>query len=314
MRSLTAILILILIPLQIISANIVNAQATKPVVILGFSDGYKSQYTIGYPYLKTYGYKAFIMVIANLVNDTTPFEDQDLMSWTEINTLEAKGYNVISHGYNHVHMANTTIEQILLETSASQSLIKNETGTKPYIFAVPYGSRNSTVNGYIDDYYPITLDDYYNCAWHPEPIFPYTNHSAIDYQYIPATGFVGQNSTGDNSALIKATLTQHLDWLVGNGSGYAYIPCWHTIFADVADCRDTPYNDIDQATFEDCIDIIHEYETVGKNITVSTINSLFSSHLMSIQTHDAIMEILPSCISIVMLAVAIGFITKARFS
>ena len=311
--TLTLTLMLIAIPMQIFMAKNVNAQLTKPVVILGFSDGYESQYTIGYPYLQTYGYKAFIMVIANLTDKNAKFESQDLMNWTQINFLETKGYNLVSHSYNHIQIASkpSTPTEILQETNVSQTLIKNETGTKPYIFCIPFGDRNATVNGYIDDYYQICLDDYFSCAWNPYPIFKLT--STTNYQYIPITGFTGQNANGNKSTLIKTTLTQHLNWLVANGSGYAYIPCWHTIFANVSDCRGTPYCDIDETTWKDCIDIIHEYATVGKNITVTTINSFFSQKLLGITTHDTMMDILPSMISIMMLGVAIAMLTKAKW-
>jgi len=311
---LTVILTLTLIAISlqlIIGKSTANALTSTPAIILGISDGYESQYTICEPYLDTYDMKPFVMVIANSVNDSAQFESQDLMTWDEINELEAKGYNIVSHGYDHIHLASgsSTPTEMTLETNGSQCLIKDNTGTKPYIFVIPFGDRNATVNIYIASYYPICADDYFNCAWSPKQVFKYTNTSDIDYQYIPLNGAVGNNPNGNLSTTIKNTLTKHLDWLVGNGTGYAYIWCWHTVFASVASCRGSPYGDLDQATWEDCIDIIQEY-VANESIHLTTINSLFGKHLMGLQIHDAWMEILPSCLGLMMLGVACGITAK----
>jgi len=281
------------------------------------SDGYESQYTICYPYLEEKGITPFVMCIAGITNGSSSgkFENQDLMNWTEITELQDHGYDIVSHSLTHPQMATGSLSptELTQETNGSQCLIKEMTNYKPYLFCVPFGDRNATVNTYIDEYYVGCLDDYFNCpSPQNKPIFEYPI-ADFNYSYIPINGVIGgQNPNGNQTDNIIGNLTQHLNWLVGNGTGYVDIECWHTVFSNVSDCRGSPYSDIDETTWKACIDLIDEY-VQNDSITIAQIDSVFASREMPARIKDISAEVIASILSMMMLVIALSFVTKVKF-
>ena len=110
-------------------------------VIITIDDAYSSVFNNAWPILKKYGLPFTLFVSTDVIDNKTP----GYMSWEEIRILRDNGVTIGSQTKSHPHMHNLNKDQIQdYELSKYDRFVK-EIGSKPEIFAYPYGEYNLNV-------------------------------------------------------------------------------------------------------------------------------------------------------------------------
>lgn len=110
-------------------------------VIITIDDAYSSVFNNAWPILKKYGLPFTLFVSTDVIDNKTP----GYMSWEEIRILRDNGVTIGSQTKSHPHMHNLSENQIVKELEFSNSRFVKEIGSKPEIFAYPYGEYNLNV-------------------------------------------------------------------------------------------------------------------------------------------------------------------------
>lgn len=119
--------------------------------VITFDDGYEDNFTAALPVLERYHAPATIFVVtADVGKKAVVWEEAgeklpaDMVSWKMLAELQSSGWEIGSHGANHVHFEERTQEQ--QEALICQSVweIEKRLGTVPISFAYPYGTFNET--------------------------------------------------------------------------------------------------------------------------------------------------------------------------
>lgn len=110
-------------------------------VLITFDDGYISNYTIAYPMLRDYGYKAVIFVIASRMGaDNIEFPH---FSWAQAREMERSGLiEIESHSFTHPDFFNLSYTETVSEMRLAKYAIESNLGKKCRFFAYPYGKMN----------------------------------------------------------------------------------------------------------------------------------------------------------------------------
>lgn len=124
-------------------------------VMITFDDGYRSNLEIAYPILQKFGYPALMFVPTAYVGSYNAFDadnfyepKENMCSWEELKKLEELGVSVQSHGVNHAHLSNLSIEELKFEIAHSKEALEKNLNKKIEAFSFPYGDmgvdRNKT--------------------------------------------------------------------------------------------------------------------------------------------------------------------------
>ena len=133
-----------------------NNNSTK-VIILGFDDSPKSQFTLAKPILDKYGFKGSFFTVCNYVNKGTEGRDKTRMTWQDINTLEEEGDDIESHTMTHTDLDMKSQQNLTYEIAGSKQCLLDHVGINPTIFAYPAstGHSNATVVNIVSKYYDL---------------------------------------------------------------------------------------------------------------------------------------------------------------
>ena len=110
-------------------------------VIITIDDAYSSVFKYAWPILKKYNLPFTLFVSTDVIDNKTP----GYMSWEEIRILRDNGVTIGSQTKSHPHMHNLNQDQLIDELSKSNVRFIKEIGSKPKIFAYPYGEYNLNV-------------------------------------------------------------------------------------------------------------------------------------------------------------------------
>lgn len=131
---------------EVISA--INGKTKLPLnaVWVTFDDGYKDNFTLGYPVLKKYGVPATFFVTTGYVNGQyypSGFQaDRDaFMSWDDIRALSRDGFAIGAHTVSHPAARQLTEEELDKEVASSRKEIELRTGLIVRSFAYPFGKQ-----------------------------------------------------------------------------------------------------------------------------------------------------------------------------
>jgi peptidoglycan/xylan/chitin deacetylase (PgdA/CDA1 family) len=105
----------------------------KPIILT--FEGYKDNYTFAVPLLKKYGFNAVFFIQTNL-QSTDGFPS---MSFDQVRTLSANGYEIGSASHSRPKMNLITKEENQKEISDSKKLLEEELKNSVISFAYPYG-------------------------------------------------------------------------------------------------------------------------------------------------------------------------------
>ncbi len=127
------------ITLNSLFENIKNQKTLpeKPVV-LTFDDGWKNQYTNALPILEKYGYTASFAIVTNL-------RGGGYMSWDDVKSLHAKGFEISSHSENHFNLTKISDEKLKIEIEGSKKILEEKLGAPVTTFVYPYYAHNQKV-------------------------------------------------------------------------------------------------------------------------------------------------------------------------
>ena len=110
-------------------------------VVITIDDAYSSVYKHAWPILKKYNLPFTLFVSTDVIDNKIP----GYMTWEEIRILRDNGVIIGSQTKSHFHMHNLTQNQIVNELTKSNIRFVKEIGSKPKIFAYPYGEYNLKV-------------------------------------------------------------------------------------------------------------------------------------------------------------------------
>jgi peptidoglycan/xylan/chitin deacetylase (PgdA/CDA1 family) len=112
----------------------------KPVV-LTFDDGWKDQYTVVFPILRSHDFVATFFVITGHVG----LGHERSMSWDELREMEDQGMAIESHTVHHLDLRTLTPVRLQSELTESRDNIWAMLGELPMAFAYPSGAYNQRV-------------------------------------------------------------------------------------------------------------------------------------------------------------------------
>lgn len=214
--------------------NMVYGYQARPKVIISFDDGWSTQLTEGYEYMKKYGMRGSLYLIKQRINTAS------YLTTANVQTLFDAGWAVMNHTDNHVNMATqlTTQAEVELEISACRDWIISSGWSRDkgeLHLAYPNGGYDTKVLSAMANLAMTTGRSIINRPQAHE----------IDNQYL----LCRQSHAYTASA---ATYKAYIDRCIAEQSVTQIN--YHKIVADGTGVADT---EVEQAQFRDMIDYIH---------------------------------------------------------
>lgn len=118
----------------------------QKTVMITFDDGYESVYTLGYPILKQYGFKATVFIVTRSIADYGNHVNFPHMSWAQMNSAtdvftygsHTDSLHYVKHGVSYLFYVDTA--SIITDLVKSRKILNNT----PY-FAYPYGGYDGRI-------------------------------------------------------------------------------------------------------------------------------------------------------------------------
>jgi peptidoglycan/xylan/chitin deacetylase (PgdA/CDA1 family) len=125
---------------NITSANNNIANNSSKIIILGFDDNRKGDFTYAKPILNKYGFKATFFIICGKTTD------KGAMNWQDIAAMQRDGMDIESHTMTHKHLNHLSASALNFEIAGSKQCLASH-GYNTTSFAYPYdeGADNVTV-------------------------------------------------------------------------------------------------------------------------------------------------------------------------
>jgi glycosyltransferase involved in cell wall biosynthesis len=116
------------------------------LLICSFDDGYKSVLKFGLPILSRFNFTATVFVCTNHIGQSNAWNPKDKtnrqhMTMEELHLLKKQGWEIGSHGTNHISFNRLSEEEILNNLTESKSVLSNNFGNINS-FAYPYGDTS----------------------------------------------------------------------------------------------------------------------------------------------------------------------------
>ena len=118
------------------------------VLTLVFDDGHNSTYGNVYPLMKKYGYNGTVFILTN----QTKLEGHNLMSFEDAKILQEQGWEIGSHGLNHVCFTDIEVSEAKSSIIESKKILESH-GIEVFGFAYPYGCNNNESNNFSKENY-----------------------------------------------------------------------------------------------------------------------------------------------------------------
>ena len=117
-------------------------------VLLTFDDGFRSIYEKAYPVIKEFGYPGVLFLYTDFIRSQS-----DSLRYEEIEEMEKNGFDLESHSKSHMNMGlegekrppKEFSKLVERELNEPIGFIKEKFGTRPWIFAYPYGVYNEEI-------------------------------------------------------------------------------------------------------------------------------------------------------------------------
>ena len=135
---------------SITSANNIIANNSSKIIILGFDDNRKGDFTYAKPILDKYGFKATFFIICGKTTD------KGAMNWQDIAAMQRDGMDIESHTITHKHLNHLSANALNFEIAGSKQCLASH-GYNITSFAYPYGegADNTTVVKTVAKYYDL---------------------------------------------------------------------------------------------------------------------------------------------------------------
>jgi peptidoglycan/xylan/chitin deacetylase (PgdA/CDA1 family) len=119
-------------------------------VSITFDDGYLDNFEVAAPILRALNLPATFFITTGFIGSKfVPFWDVNLergtswMSWDNVRSLIAQGFEVGAHTDTHIDMGRADAETMRAELELSKKKIKDELGIGVKLFAFPFGGREN---------------------------------------------------------------------------------------------------------------------------------------------------------------------------
>jgi len=120
--------------------------------VITFDDGHRNFYTAAAPLLEKIHMPALMFLISNRVtsNGLKPqawgdTDDQDYLSWSEVQELTARGFEFGSHTCSHAKLTEILPDQVEDELRDSKTAIEHHVATNGVPLAYPYGMATDDI-------------------------------------------------------------------------------------------------------------------------------------------------------------------------
>jgi peptidoglycan/xylan/chitin deacetylase (PgdA/CDA1 family) len=121
-------------------------------VALSFDDGYRNLLDEALPVLRDAGFNATVFVVAGRCGKDNRWPGQpssiprlELLDWKQLEQLLAAGWEIGSHGVDHLTLPALTRERAARELRDARELLQQRLGCDVPVFAYPYGALDATV-------------------------------------------------------------------------------------------------------------------------------------------------------------------------
>ncbi len=115
-----------------------------------FDDGYLDNRTIAAPLLAARGMPATFFIASGFIGsthqtawDTDHRVQSEWMTWQHVRELHEMGFTLGGHTTNHIDLGTSPLEDVRADIVRGLDLIEDATGTRPTMFAYPYGRRDA---------------------------------------------------------------------------------------------------------------------------------------------------------------------------
>ena len=126
----------------------------RPVIIY-FDDGWSDVYDHALPILKQYGYAGTVALVAYYADQMSYGDWTGYMTWDQLRELQNNGWEIASHGFEHLHMTSLSEAEFRYQLNYSREEIENELGRKPTSFVFPYHDANIPYTAICGEYYDL---------------------------------------------------------------------------------------------------------------------------------------------------------------
>ncbi|MBG9220331.1 polysaccharide deacetylase family protein [Bacteroides ovatus] len=114
-------------------------------IVIAFDDGWKSNYTEIYDFMKSLGIKYSIYLAVKEIG-TNP----DYLTWEQVRQMHEEGLvGFGAHTYTHPDMSDISKIDPELEFTKADAIFEKELGYKPLDFCYPFGNYSEESNEYI---------------------------------------------------------------------------------------------------------------------------------------------------------------------
>jgi peptidoglycan/xylan/chitin deacetylase (PgdA/CDA1 family) len=118
----------------------------RGTVAITFDDGYRDNFEVAAPILRSLGLPATFFITSGFVGSqvTAPWDVElpchpGWMSWDDVRSLVAHGFEIGCHTVSHIDMGTADRETVRKELEVSRERINRELGISVQLFAYPFG-------------------------------------------------------------------------------------------------------------------------------------------------------------------------------
>ena len=123
-----------------------GSNASGGTLSITFDDGYRDNFEHAAPILERLGLPATFFVATGFIGtDHVAWWDRSLpeapkwMSWDQVRSLRARGFDIGCHTVTHADLGSVSAEKALHEVAESKRRLQEELGVDVDLFAYPYG-------------------------------------------------------------------------------------------------------------------------------------------------------------------------------
>jgi len=141
-------------------SDAIARQGEQKVVGICFDDGYRNVLDEALPILRDCGFSATVFAISSRCGKDNQWAGQaecvpalPLLDWSEIERLASAGWEIGSHGAEHLRLTSVHIDRAAQDVGAAREEIGRQLGNVPTVFAYPYGAWNRELRAVVRESY-----------------------------------------------------------------------------------------------------------------------------------------------------------------